>query len=180
MGVHPIIRSSWAPHLPHDAVPEDGVAAELAGVLHGTLNRLPSGQGTRVPSERARRVGPEQPSARQAEPAVQQTLLVGEEGRVPREVVGQPGQRVRWAEADREESRTSVVAGVAVELLHLDQVLLTGKSIPVSDQRQDVQAGKISERYQTAGAAVGQGESRQIDRGRHRLGHRSRASRAAR
>jgi hypothetical protein len=47
--------------------------------------------------------------------------------------------------------------------VHLDQVLLTGQSMPVPHQHQDVHTGKLRERHRLAAVSIGELNASQID-----------------
>lgn len=75
------------------------------------------------------------------------------------QVVGQRVQRFRRAEPDGHQGNP---AGKA--LLHLDQVLLTGQSIPVPDEAQDGHTVELAQLHPPTGPSVDESDAGQRTR----------------
>jgi hypothetical protein len=120
------------------AVFDDGIAAELTGVLSsdrstGDLVRMPD-----IHRQRSWRVHPPPVRPPEAEASIKLAFLVAEDRALPAEVPGNGTKPPRWAESDQDQADPAIVC----ELLHLDQVLLAGQSMAVAHQNQDVYAGQ--------------------------------------
>jgi hypothetical protein len=142
----------------HDpSVHDDGVTAELAGVL-GRPGRAPTTHaGTGVDEHGARRVHPPQRCAADTQGLVDPPFGVHENEPRPTQVPGHSGEPVGWAEPEQHETHRRV----AVLLVHLDQVLLTGQSMPVSEQHHDVHPAQRPEVTGVSARRVGDDEPAQ-------------------
>jgi len=67
-------------------------------------------------------------------------------------MVGEGGQRIRWAESACDQADRAANS----LLTHLHEVLLAGQSKPVPDRGQQVPAGQRAEVHSPAGARIGQ------------------------
>ena len=94
-------------------------------------------------------------------------MLIDEERTRPAEIVGERGQRLRWAEPAGDE----LDGAAGGEVTHLYQMPLARQSIPVPDSGEHIPAGQPAEIDCPAGVRVRQHEPcqrhRMIDLTRH-------------
>jgi hypothetical protein len=82
-------------------------------------------------------------------------------------VPGEGGEPVGRAEADQDQPGPRVVMG----LVHLDQVLLAGQSMPVAQQHQDLHAADLTKDDRLPGGRFGEPQVGDIDMDGFRLRH---------
>ena len=165
-----VIGRARAPAHRHDAVEEDRVGAELAGVLDRAREARALPQGAAVGAQCAG--GVDAPQRRPADPeaGVEPALLVGEHEAGPSEVPRDRLQAIRGTEPDGRGHDARVLRLP----LHLDQVLLAGHSVAMSKEHDHPGSLERSQAERTAIRAV-----------EHEVGHvdadllRSRAHRQA-
>ena len=141
-GWRAVVRRARSPQGGDGPSDHDGVAAELAGVLLGSREAMAAGDGTGVEGDRPGRVDPPPRGSSDAEAAVEAAVGVREHAPGPAEVACDGDEPVDRAEADHQQAHVRVI----MKREHLDQVLLTGESVPMSQQHEDLGSRQRAER----------------------------------
>ncbi len=159
----PVIRGPWPPHRHDGAVHDECVASELTGVLHRPDEPVTGDHGPGVGEHGDRRVHPPQRGTAEIQCLVEHATRISQHPPTPPQVPGQTGESFSRAEPDQHQSHR----GCGVAFLHLDQVLLTGQSMPVPHQHEEVDTLEVPQIDSRTAAGVGHGDAAEGDG--HRL-----------